>query len=225
MLASFDDGLIRDDPGLPASLFDPAIWQPSVVDTLGEFIRLHGLGRVDPHTQARALFTGMLASAARHRGRIDSLDLGKCGLSPERWLCVVGVDSETRVRLRVVRRGASVGFDFRSEDRRNEWERTDPKARRLTGDGGVPFDGAIPKFLPLESLVCVTPADFGYWEVQDKLFAAVAGFHSIMANMDMLHRLIVAHFTDRPPQHDNIWGRPAPGVTAWKPPIADLKAK
>jgi hypothetical protein len=45
--------------------------------------------------------------------------------------------------------------------------------------------------------------------------------------MDMLHRLIVAHFSGRPDRHGNIWGRMAPGVTekTWQPPIRGLKAK
>lgn len=225
MLASFDGGLLLDDKPLSTTLFDASLWQPSIIDTLKEFIRLHGLNHTDRDRQARDLFTGMLGTAAKHRTRIDKLDLAACGLGPERWLCIIGVDAETRVRLRLVRRTGGLEFDFRSEDRRNEWGNADPQLRRLTGDGGVPFDGAVPRFLPLESLVCVTQADFGYWEVQDRLLAAAAGFHSIMPNLDMLHRLIVAHFSDAPARYDNIWGRPAPGVTTWKPPVAGLRCK
>jgi hypothetical protein len=45
--------------------------------------------------------------------------------------------------------------------------------------------------------------------------------------MDMLHRLIVRHFTGRPDRHGNTWGRPAPGVLAdqWSPPLTDLRNK
>ena len=97
----------------------------------------------------------------------------------------------------------------------------------MTGDGTVPFRGALPKFLPRESLVCVTPDDFGYWEIQDKLTTKLAGFHGILPNMNMLHRLIVIHFTDRKDVHGNIWGRRAPGVPkdSWKPPIPGLEDK
>jgi pimeloyl-ACP methyl ester carboxylesterase len=223
MLGSFDGGLLVDDGIGPRSLFDIGIWQGSVIDTLERFIRRHGLDRGDPAARARALFSHMLQTAGTHRARIDTLDLGAIGLAPAQWLCVVGVNAKTRIRLRVVRRGTGFDFDFRPEDRDNKWGDADPGIARLTGDGGVPLNGAVPKFLPLESLVCVTPDDFGYWEVQDRLFAAVAGFHSIMPNMDMLHRLIVAHLTDSGPRHDNIWGRPAPGVTAWTPPIPGLR--
>jgi hypothetical protein len=75
--------------------------------------------------------------------------------------------------------------------------------------------------------VCVTPDDFGYWEIQDKLTTTIAGFHGILPNMDMLHRLIVAFLTDRKDKHGNIWGKRAPGVApgAWKPPQAGLEDK
>jgi hypothetical protein len=42
--------------------------------------------------------------------------------------------------------------------------------------------------------------------------------------MDMLHRLIVRHFTGRPDTRGNTWGRPVPGVSNWQPPLA-LEAK
>jgi hypothetical protein len=104
-------------------------------------------------------------------------------------------------------------------------------ARRNTGDGTVPFDGAIPGFLKVENLICVTREDFGYWEVQDRFLTSQAGFHGILPNMNMLHRLIVVHFSPeakgRPDKYKNIWGRPAPGVTrdAWAPAIKDLPPK
>jgi hypothetical protein len=43
--------------------------------------------------------------------------------------------------------------------------------------------------------------------------------------MDMLHRLIVRHFTGRPDPRGNTWGRPAPGVAPeqWRPPVTPLR--
>ena len=66
--------------------------------------------------------------------------------------------------------------------------------RRRTGDGRVPFEGAVPQFLTEENLVCVTPDDSGYWEVQDRM---LSGFHGILPNMDMLHRMVAAHLSGR----------------------------
>jgi len=83
----------------------------------------------------------------------------------------------------------------------------------------VPFEGAIPKFLKEENLVCVTPDDYGYWEIKDKALAKVAGFHGVISNMNMLHRLIVRFFTGRADRRRNTWGRRAPGVKNWQPPL------
>ena len=93
--------------------------------------------------------------------------------------------------------------------------------KRLTGDGTVPYDGAVPKFLKEQNLVLVTPDDYGYWEVKDQALALAAGFHGILPNMNMLHRLIVRFFTDRPDKRKSTWGRPAPGVDKkdWDPPL------
>lgn len=226
LLPSFARGL-KVAPGLPESLFDPGLWQPSILDTLAEYIRLHGL---EPErkrrARARELFAALLAAAAAHRERIDGLRLADAGLGAKDWLCVVGVDAETRVRLQVVKRDGAPDFAFRSRDRDNKWAGKKPAERRNTGDGTVPFEGAVPKFLDLENLVCVSPDDFGYWEWKDRPLAALAGFHGVLPNMNMLHRLIVRHFTGRPDRHGNTWGRLPPGVTkrAWKPPL-DLAPK
>ena len=81
--------------GIPPDLFDPE-WQPSVVATIAEFIRLHGLRPTDRSTQARELFGALLKAAQTGRSRLRSLDLGQLGLSEESWICIVGVNAETR---------------------------------------------------------------------------------------------------------------------------------
>ena len=77
-------------------------------------------------------------------------------------------------------------------------------------------------FYQKKNLVLVTPEDYGYWEIQDKSLTLAAGFHGILPNMNMLHRLIVRFFADRPDKRKNTWGRPAPGVVKkdWDPPLA-----
>jgi len=228
LIPSFANGLTVET-GLPASLFDPGLWQPSVIETIAEYVRLHGVSAADRLEQARGLFAQFLRTARDYRRKTDSLDLKKAGLRPDDWLCVVGVDSVTRVRLNVVRRGRNPDFELRSSDSTNQWRDTsgDPDVRRMTGDGTVPFEGAIPPFLQLANLVCVTPDDFGYWEIQDRVTASAAGFHGILPNMDMLHRLIVRHFTGAPDRRGNTWGRPAPGVSAdtWGPAVPGLRMK
>lgn len=226
LLPSFANGLTVAS-GLPNTMFNPTVWQPSIVATIKHYIRLHGLRTQGNTQQASELFNGLLTNAHNHRMRIDGLSLENIGLDASRWLCVVGVNSTTRVRLSVKQRRRVPYFDFRSSDRDNQWSQDDQQLRRLTGDGTVPFEGAVPQFLNEQNLICVTPDDYGYWEVQDRMLSAMAGFHGILPNMDMLHRMVVAHLSGRRDRYGNIWGCPAPGVTKeiWQPAIHNLSAK
>ena len=208
----------------PLSLFDPGAWQPSVVSTIADFVKEHGLSRKAPKAQAESLFAGLLAEAANHRRRIDGFELDSVGLAQKDWLCVVGLDSTTRVQLEITKgQGGAAEFVLSSKDRKNEWTRRpeDGKDPSLTGDGTVPYRGAVPRFLAERSLVCVTPDDFGYWEIGDSVLTRLAGFHGIMPNMDMIHRMLIRHFTGRPDKHKNTWGWAAPGVDKgeWDPPL------
>jgi pimeloyl-ACP methyl ester carboxylesterase len=227
LIPSFKSAVTIDQKGVePPTLFDPGTWQSSVTDTIAQFVSAHGLPTADTKAEALKIFTNLLSDAKKHRDRIDSFKLADAGLTRERWLAVVGVDSVTRVRLKVKGLDAAPEFDLSSDDRRNNWGDDDPAAERLTGDGTVPFEGAVPKFLDEENLVLVTPDDYGYWEVQDRLLTKVAGFHGILPNMDMLHRLITRFLAGKADDHGNTWGRPAPGITEndWKPPVT-LKLK
>jgi len=211
---------VTADPGLPTSLYNPDAWQASVTRSIAEYIRLHGTDPNDIQGQADRLFRSLLRTARSHRDRLDGLRLAQTGLQAEDWLCVVGVNTETRVRLQIVRLpDGTPDFRFHAEDRANQWNDPVPENRAFTGDGTVPFAGALPAFLKPENLVCVTPDDYGYWEVLDKMKVTIGGFHGLMANMDMLHRLIVRHFTGAADTHENTWGRRAPGVASWEPPL------
>lgn len=228
LLPDIPDAVELDDPSLPppASFFNPALWQNSIVQSVLVYVqqRLAALGQAQKEQKAQELFAKFLEAAHAYRDRIDNFRLSKTHLQPEDWLCVVGVNSQTRVRMKITTANGSPLFDLSSQYRLNEW-RKDPQnqmAWQLTGDGTVPFEAAVPNFLARENLVCVTPDDYGYWEIQDRLAAGVAGFHAIICNMDMLHRMIVRHFTGRPDMAGNTWGYPAPGVSSdqWKPPIS-----
>lgn len=224
LVPSFVDGL-RVPSNLPSDLFDPSIWQPSILESIEEFIRLHGretTNQATRKTMARRLFNAMLAAAKAHRARIDTLDLSTTGLASSDWLCVVGVDATTRVTLEIEETRNQPYFKFHTADRDNKWNDPSggPALRRMTGDGTVPLAGAIPGFLPYESLVCLTPDDFGFWEIADKAALRVGGFHGILPNMDVLHRTIVRFFTGRSDRHGNTWGRAAPGAEEnWNPPL------
>jgi len=229
LLPTIQHALEIDDPKLPRSLFDPALWQASIIASVLAFVRQQMAVETEEEQKAQALFLKFLEAARAYCTRIDNFRLSQTNLQPNDWLCVVGVNSETRVRMRISRTERGPMFDLGSKYRLNLWRKNKkkPADSRLTGDGTVPFESALPNFLALENIVCVTPEDYGYWEVQDKVVAGVAGFHAIMCNMDMLHRLVVRHFTGRPDPVGNTWGYPAPGVTPkkWKPPVMPLRDK
>ena len=214
----------EDERVVGRSFLDPGRWQRGVVETLAEFIRLHGLEPRGRRDQAEALLAALLGEAARHRRRLERLDLAAAGLAPEDWLCVVGLGRETRVRVRIRERGSFSQLHLTRRDQLDEWRVAGGDAV-LTGDGTVPYRGAEPQFLAAESLVCVAPEDFGSWELRDRLLAAdfIGGFHGLLPKMNLIQRLVASHFEGA--VRKGCWGRPSPALAdpaAWRPPIAGL---
>jgi len=228
LLPNFDGAVDPQDPGIPADLFNSNAWQESVVDTLASFIKNHGVERTNRGervTRAAELFDTLLQSAKSHRRKLETLNLSDCRLTADDWLCIAGVDAETRVTLKVESHYNKPLFDLTNDDRKNQWQSKDDNARFLTGDGTVPLRGAQPAFLDDVCLVCVRPKDFGYWEVKDRVLQRASGFHGMLPNLNLAHRLIVSHFRGR--AQKGTWGRAAPSVrpSAWKPAISGLTRK
>ena len=221
LLPSFAGAVIAD-PGLSDDLFLPGTWQPGVLQTLAEFIRLYGIDPANPQQQALALLTSILDSAWRHRTRVERLKL----VDSKDWLCIVGVDTKTRVAMRIARdAGGNPRFGLADTDVRNEWSNPDPKLRLFTGDNTVPYSGARAKFIPTDQIVCVTPDDFSFWEFKDRILENF-GLHSSLPNMNLVQRLVVSHFKERP--QGEIWGHPAPELEPgqpWDPPLPGLRLK
>jgi pimeloyl-ACP methyl ester carboxylesterase len=215
LLPSFPKA-VYDAKGKGHDIFKATNWQPSVLESLTDFVREHALKDNDINGQAEQLFNSLLKRAYAHRKRVNSFRLGQAGLTRSDWLAVVGVDAKTRDRVRTSR-DPEPKFHLESKDRLNNWEKKKDRAR--TGDGTVPFCGAVPKFLSKDNLVCVSPDDFGYWELADKGLTRVAGFHGILPNMNMVHRLIARFIKGTDDNYGNTWGRKAPGANAWKPPL------
>jgi len=210
LLPSFEGALTVEDDA-QGDIFSPGAWQPSVVRTLEQQVEGWSISGDE-------LFTKMLDEAALHRARLAELRLADRGMSETDWLVIAGVGAETRVglRVRLDEKGAP-RFDLRSAERRNDWG-TDA-GWRDTGDGTVPLAGAIPHFMDESRLVCVTPDDFGYWELGDRTLSRVAGFHGLLPKMNMLHRLILRFLLEKGDPYGNTWGRRLPGVTHWDPPL------
>lgn len=243
-------GAVTSDPGMGVDLFRADTWQPSVIRTIAEQIRLYGLdgaGRAtdDLMPAAVELFQRLLTQASEHRARVAHMTLAQTGMTKDDWLAVAGVGEETRVHLHVERSAEGTPwFDLRSADRKNGYPSgtTDANGNITarpadTGDGTVPYEAAVPSFLGAENLVCLCDDDFGYWEVRDRLLErGVAGhsvaLHSMLPAMNVVEKLVVCHFkgeVGRPgPTHAGVWGRRAPDMAqdgVWDPPLAGLRQK
>ena len=223
-------GAVTVDAGLSNDLFKPRAWQTGVVATLAEYIRLHGRdkarNKAERTKQAQRLFTRLLDQAHEHRERLESFNPGQAGLTDDDWLCVVGVGHETRTQMHINKVRNEPEFVLTSDDRLNRLTSSDPVERRKTGDGTLPYLGACGAFIPVEKLVCVTPGDFGFWEVGDRFFEGTVGLHGMLPKMNLIHRLIVSHLTGK--SRPGTWGRAAPDLPAdkkWAPPITGLQQK
>ena len=230
LLPSFDTGIeLAPGTSLPRDTFNSDLWQPSIYRTIADYVARYGRDTSrDAADDGLRLFKSLLSAASDHRKRIDALDLEAKGLDPKKdWLCVVGVGTDTRTRMTVTDASGAPHFQLTKGDRMNKWKTgRSPQTRKATGDGTVHFEGAVPAFLDYHRLVCVTPDDYGYWELKDKATTKLAGFHGILPNMNMLHRLLVRFFKGAEDPRGNTWGRRAPGVSddEWDPPL-DLKDK
>ena len=225
LLPDFDTGIeLAPGKSLPRDTFDSDLWQPSIYGTIADYVARYGRDKSrDARDDGLKLFKSLLSITSDHRKRTAALDLKTKGLDPKKdWLCVIGVGTDTRTRMTVSAENGAPHFNLTKSDRRDRWDsKKGPEERKATGDGTVHFKGAVPSFLDYESLVCVSPEDYGYWELKDKATTKLAGFHGILPNMNMLHRLLVRFFKGADDPRGNTWGRRPPGVakSKWNPPL------
>lgn len=229
LVPSFENSMVvENNTSKPGTWFDPAMWQPSIIKTISEYVREFS---VSPGNQqerdetARKIFSNFLETAREHRRKLDELQLDDTGMENDAWLCIIGVNALTRVALPIRWKRGIPEFQLRRRDRKNQWDSGNTALDcRVTGDETVPFEGAIPRFLDYESLVCITPNDFERGEIGDRLRTALGGFHGLLPNMNLVHRLIVRHFTGRGNRYGSTWASPPPGVDRgdWTPPILPL---
>lgn len=223
LLPSFPGAIVPSEPDSASApetdMFQVGAWQPGVLESLAEYIRLSA---VDPgNAQTRAdraagLLGELLNRAKEHRNRVNSLDLGHLGMDSQDWLAIVGVGAKTRVRAKVALVRGKPRYVITEDDRLDDGGDT--------GDSTVPLLSAVPPFLRRENVVAVRPDDFDFWELGDRALAANSGFHAALPTMNLVHRLVLKHL--RGGHYSGVvHGRPAPGVDPadWRPPIPGLK--
>ena len=203
LLPSFDGAVTN---GTPGDLFDSGKWQTSILETLTTFIERFKLPRADPIT-ADQLLSAMLELAKKHRQRIESLKLP----NPKMWMCIAGIDSKTRVAMSISKDNGRTFFNLLDEV--NNYP-----ASVDTGDGTVPYLGAQSGFIPPEQIICVTPGDFEFFEIKDRILDNI-GLHANLTNMNLVQRLVTSHFLGK--KQGKLGGRPGPGISMadWDPPI------
>jgi len=220
LLPSFRGAVERMEVGLVTDLFRAEAWQGSVIESLSEYVRLHSVAAGNARrqrTRATELLEEFLRAARRHRQRVRRLVLAELRMQPRDWLVLVGVDAQTRVVIGSERRRGRVRFRLDESGIRNEYPDS-----LATGDGTVPVAGAIPRFLPPETLVALRPDDFGRFELRDRGLLRIAGFHAVLPNLNLAQRLVMRHL--RPRFAGDVWARGLPAVSrqGWRPPIPRL---
>ncbi len=211
LLPTFE-GAIQPDPEMPGDLFSVGTWQPSVVQTLDEYIR-----RYQARIEAENLLASYLDTAKEFRSTGDSLKLD--GLLPEGkngWMPIVGLGAPTRQFAKVINYRRKPWFDV--PDPIDKWH--EDHSSLETGDGTVPFRGATPKpsVLEMDRLVCVSPDEFGFFEVRDRLLAKAAGFHGALPTVNLVQRLAIRFL--KPGFDTDLKARLAPGVSKARWPSA-----
>jgi hypothetical protein len=200
--------------GMTDDLFNSTKWQTSILETLDAFIGRHQLPR-DVPTDATILLSSLLEPARRHRISIEALTLP----DPKRWLCIAGIGEDTRVSMNI-----DIGPDgpvFNVADEVNDYQsgQTANPDNVRTGDGTVPYLGAQSGFMNPKQIVCVTPKDYAFFEIKDRILNSV-GLHANLPNMNLVQRLVATHFLQR--KQGKLGGRPGPDITEdeWDPPIS-----
>jgi hypothetical protein len=210
LLPSFNGAVTN---GAPGDLFDSGKWQTSILDTLTAFIERYKLPKADPITSDQ-LLSAMLNLAKNHRQSIEGLKLP----DPKIWLCIAGIDSKTRVGMSFSQDGGRTFFNL-TDDVNNykEADLKDPTSVQ-TGDGTVPYLGSQSGFIPPEQIICVTPGDYEFFELKDRILDNI-GLHANLPNMNLVQRLVTSHLLGR--KQGDLGGRPGPGISRddWDPPI------
>lgn len=204
-------GAVTAAPGTNYTLFDPDSWQPSILETLGEYIK-----RFQARKNARALLSEYLEFARVFRDMGNGLTLkdalpeGKDG-----WMPIVGVGSPTRQAASIIK-DANGNPRFDVGEPQEGWEKDHTST--VTGDGTVPFLGACPaeNVLERDRLVCVSPDEFEFLEIKDRGLAKLAGFHAALPTVNLVQRLTL-RFLKRD-FGGGLKARPAPGVATPKWP-------
>jgi hypothetical protein len=201
LLPSFNGAVVGIE-GAPTNPFKTKTWQGSLIKSLSLYIKRYKADR-----SPSKLLKKYLDAAWEHRKRVRTVDLSEIlEKGAESWLAILGIGSSTQVRIENTKTDQNI-YRFRVLEDENDWSEENPDSTQ-TGDGTVPFKGALPKFLKKEKLICVCPKDFSRWEIRDRLLAKTSGFHGFLPAVNLVQRIVIRFLREDYTGH--VWG--------WRPP-------
>ena len=179
--------------------FKVEAWQPSILATLREYIRLRGA-----QTTAERMLKGLLDMARAFVASVAALKPATVlPRGPSDWLAIVGINQDTHVQARVV-------VDPQKKPRFDFPAAANAPWTEATGDNTVPFLGAAPDFLEKERLVCVTKDDLSFWELRDRVLVEGGTLHAFLPKVNLVQRLVSRFLRDD--LKWNLQAHRAPGV-------------
>jgi len=220
LFPTYDKAAVFDN-GKHVDLFNSSNMQQSILRSLTEYVRLYSVDTPASQrvTKAKEILNSLLKIGKEHREKVNSFKPSHAKLTQDDWLAIIGVNSKTRIQMKV--KNTTSGPWFVIEDDQFVDELEENNKSRKTGDGTVPLQGAIPPFLSESKLVCVSPDDLGFFELRDKALVKIAGLHGILPAINLVQRLTIRHL--RSSYRGKIWGRRLPGAKTWNPPIKNLR--
>ncbi len=206
-------------------MFDPKTFQPSIRDTLAEFVQevvndatISG-DKPACRKIAVQLFDELLDSARRYRELVDQVSPAMHLLPANKggaWLAIVGAGERTMTRTKVGKdQYGHTWFDMEKCSCGDEWDGTTFD----TGDETVPLLGAMPPWADSWKNTVVLQRQDMHWlgEGLDRaVITGPIGLHGGLPKVDLAQRWIINFFrpkwagTQSLGQHGRLWGRALP---------------
>ena len=222
-------GSFIDERGAPLDIYDAKNWQPSIVDSMAQFLlrySTHPELQVPGANAARVeaafkILQGLLTRAQGVQDQLGAIlhpktDLLEDPSLPLPWLVIAGEDERT---LSQVKLGGDRRFHTSAvpDDDDGLTPIEELHRRALRGDGTVPLPGAIPDWAEPSSVVAVSRKDFAFGEVRDRVLSGQIGLHSALPLMNVVQRWTASFLLGRPT--GELFGRRIPWASRWAPPF------
>lgn len=239
LLPSFKNAVMNKD-NTQADIFVPETFQPSIPDTIGEFVaeatadQSIAQSKTECRRIAGVILERLLNDAWKYRRLTDTVNPGMLRADGA-WLAIVGAGEKTNIRTWIGKDQYNKKlFDFEQDGTfcAEGWDRKSLE----TGDETVPLRGAIPPWNESwKNTVVVTAKDFAWLgEMGDRVLSGQLGLHSTLPLLDLAQRWVINFL--RPEwvadpklgQHGKLWGRGLPGFSTTSangiPTVAERQA-